>query len=141
MLTKLHDQYVLYCPASTVGPQDRVPCIKMRYCSPRRYIRVWPTYAIQSPPALRAQLFRRCDLYARKSASQAILNRMRLALYATRRTAHGASRLGQTFYAWSVKPRRAPLRHYRDARAYVRTTTAMHDKRTRPRRFPPRCVQ
>ena len=34
--------------------------------------------------------------------------------------------------AWSVKPRRAPSRHFRDARGYGHTTTAMHDMSTPP---------
>ena len=50
-----------------------------------------------------------------------------LILHATRRTPNGASRLGQAMSAWSVKTRRAPSRHCRDARVYGHTTTAMHD--------------
>ena len=62
-----------------------------------------------------------------KSAPQAILSRMQLALHATRRTLHGASRLVQAMSAWSVKTRHAPSRHCRDARVYGHTTTAMHE--------------
>ena len=32
--------------------------------------------------------------------------------------------------SWSVKSRRTPSRHCRDARVYVHTTTAMHDMST-----------
>ena len=40
---------------------------------------------------------------------------------------HGASRcLVPAMSAWSVKTRRAPSRHCRDARAYGHTTTPMH---------------
>ena len=47
--------------------------------------------------------------------------------YATRLTPYGASRLLQATPAWSVKTRRAPSRHCRDARVYGHATTAMHD--------------
>ena len=50
----------------------------------------------------------------------------RLAVHATRRTPHGASRLVLAVSAWSVPTRRAPSRHCKDARAYDHTTTAMH---------------
>ena len=41
---------------------------------------------------------------------------------------HGASRLVLAVSAWSVKTRRAPSRHCRDARrVHGHTTTAMHD--------------
>ena len=65
-----------------------------------------------------------CHPYARKSASKAVLSRKQLTL-ATRRTPHGASRLVQAMSAWWVKTRRAPSRHFRDARVYAHTTTAM----------------
>ena len=39
-------------------------------------------------------------------------------LHATRRTPHGASRLVHALSGWLVKTRRAPPRHYRDARIY-----------------------
>ena len=73
------------------------------------------------------QFTRRCHPYARKSASQAVLSRMQLTLHATRRTPHGASCLVLAMSARSVKTRRAPSRHCRDARVYGHTTTAMHD--------------
>ena len=53
------------------------------------------------------------------SASKAVLSRMQLTLRATRRTPHGASCLVQATSAWSVKTRRAPFRHCRDARVMV----------------------
>ena len=68
------------------------------------------------------QFIRRCHPYARKSASQAILSRMKLTLHATRRTPHGASRMVLAMSAWSVKTRGAPFRHCRDARVYSRMT-------------------
>ena len=43
---------------------------------------------------------------------------MQLAFRATRRTHHGASRLVQAMSAWSVKTRRRPSRHCRDAEAH-----------------------
>ena len=64
-----------------------------------------------------------------------LLSRMQLPLHATRRTPHGASRLGQAMPGWSVKARRAPSRYCRDARVYGHTTTAMHDTEYTP---PPR---
>ena len=39
---------------------------------------------------------------------------------------HGASGLVQAMPAWSVKTRRAPSLHSRDARVYGHTTTVMH---------------
>ena len=61
------------------------------------------------------------------SASQAVLRRMQLTPHAIRRTPDGASRLGQAMSAWSVKIRRAPSQHCRDARVYGHTTTTIHD--------------
>ena len=52
---------------------------------------------------------------------------MKLARYSTRRTPHGASRLVLAMFAWSVKTRRAPSRHCRDANVYGHKTTAIHD--------------
>ena len=88
---------------------------------------VYPLLSLEMPHLKTNQLIRRCHPYARKSASQAVLSRMQLTLHATRRTPHGASRLVQAMSAWSVKTRRAPSRHCRDARVYGHTTTAMHD--------------
>ena len=56
-----------------------------------------------------------------KSASQAVLSRMQVTLHTTRRIPHGKSRLVQAMSAWSVKTRRAPHRHSRDARVYDHT--------------------
>ena len=75
--------------------------------------------------------------YARKSASRTVLSRMQHTLYATRRTPHGASLcLVLAMSVWSVKTRRAPPRHCRDARVYGPTTTAMHDMSTHAPCFP-----
>ena len=63
-------------------------------------------------------------------------SRMQLTLHATRRTPHGASRLVLAMSAWSVKTRRAPFWHCRDARVYGHTTTAMQDNEY-PRPPPP----
>ena len=71
--------------------------------------------------------FEHCHPYARKSASQAVLSRMQLSLHATHRKPHGASSLVLAMSAWSVKSRRAPSQHCRDARVYGHATTAMHD--------------
>ena len=66
-----------------------------------------------------------------KTAAQAVLRRMQLTLHATTRpTPHGVSRLVQAMYAWSVKTRRAPFRHFGGSRVYGHTTTAMHDMST-----------
>ena len=54
-------------------------------------------------------------------------SRMQLTLHATRRAPHGASCLVLAMSAWSVKTRRAPSRHCRDASVYGHTPTAMHD--------------
>ena len=66
------------------------------------------------------------------SASNVVLSRMQLTFHATRPTPHGASRLVQATSAWSAKTRRSPSRHYRDARVYGHTTTAMHDNEYAP---------
>ena len=47
------------------------------------------------------------------------------------------ARLVRTMSACSLKTRRAPSRHCRDARVYGHTTTAMHDMRTPPPPVPP----
>ena len=51
-------------------------------------------------------------------------------------TSRFASRLVLAMSAWSVKTRRAPSRHCRDARVYGHTTTAMHDMRVHPPPLP-----
>ena len=69
-----------------------------------------------------------------KPVLRAVLGRMQFTLHATRRTPHGASsRLVQANACpWSMKTRRAPSRHSRDARVYSHTTTAMHKLSTPP---------
>ena len=57
---------------------------------------------------------------------------MQLNLYEHRRIPNGASRLVLVMSAWSVKTRRAPSGHCRDARVYGQTTTAMHDNEYYP---------
>ena len=57
---------------------------------------------------------------------------MQLTLHATRRTSHGASCLVLAMSAWSLKTRRVPSRHCRDARVYGHATTGMHDICTPP---------
>ena len=57
---------------------------------------------------------------------------MQLTLHATRRTRHGASRLVQAMSASSVKTRRAPSRHHRDASVYGHTTTPLHHNEYTP---------
>ncbi|CAM9917386.1 unnamed protein product, partial [Laminaria digitata] len=69
-----------------------------------------------------------------KSASQSVLSvhsRM-LTFHATRRTPHGASRLVLAMFARSVKTRRPPSQHCRDAMGDGHTTTAMHDNEYTP---------
>ena len=80
------------------------------------------------------QSIRRCHPYATKSASRAFLSGMQLTLCATRPTPHGASRLAQAMSAWSVKTRRAPSRHCRNARVYGHATSAMHQNEYPPLR-------
>ena len=53
-----------------------------------------------------------------KPSSQTVLGRMQPTIYATRQTPHGASNLLQAMSPWSVKTRRVPSRHCRDARVY-----------------------
>ena len=67
------------------------------------------------------------DAWYRVHPHPPLLSSMQLARHATRRTLHRASRLVQAMSAWSVKSRRAPSRHCRDARVYGHMTTAMHD--------------
>ena len=47
-------------------------------------------------------------------------------------TPHGASHVVQAVSAWSVKTRRVPSRHCRDATVYGRVTTTMHHMITPP---------
>ena len=61
---------------------------------------------------------------------QAVLSRMQLTLHATRPTPNDPSRMAQDMSGWSVKTRRAPPRHCRDARVYGHTTTVMYDMST-----------
>ena len=60
---------------------------------------------------------------------RAVLSRVQLTKYATRRRPHISLRdwCKQSVSAWSVKTRRALSRHRRDARVYRHATTAMHD--------------
>ena len=84
------------------------------------------------------QCIRRCHPYARKSATQAVLSMMQLALHATRQMPHSASPLTLAMSTWSLKTRIAPPRHCRDSRVYGHTTMAMHVNEYTPRRDPPR---
>ena len=59
-------------------------------------------------------------------------SRMQLNVHAIRRAPHSASCLVQAMPAWSLKTRRAPSRHCRDARVYGHTTTAMNEMSTPP---------
>ena len=74
----------------------------------------------------------RCHPYARKFAIKAILSSVQLTLRATRPTHYGATRLVQVMSAWSVKTRRTPPRHCRDAKIYGHTTTAVNGTTTPP---------
>ena len=59
-------------------------------------------------------------------------SKMQLTFYATRRTPHGASCLVHAISAWSVKTRRAPSWHCRDARVNSLETTAVHENEYTP---------
>ena len=84
----------------------------------------WQLHIARNPSAVsgsghtRKQTIRRCHPYRRKSDSQAVLSTIQLTIHATRRTPHGASRLALVMSACSVKTRRAPSWHCRDARVY-----------------------
>ena len=71
-------------------------------------------------------------LQVKKPSSHVVLGRMPLTLHTTRRTPHGALRLVHAMSAWSVKTRRTPSRHRRDARAYGLKTSAVHEMSTPP---------
>ena len=62
-----------------------------------------------------------------QSTSLTVLSNELLTLQAIRRTSHGASRLLDAMFAWSVKSRPAPSRIRRDANVYGHMTTGMHD--------------
>ena len=62
-----------------------------------------------------------------KSASQAVFSNMQPNVYATRSTFDGVPRLVQPTDTRSVRTRRAPSRHCKDARVYGDTTTTKHD--------------
>ena len=94
--------------------------VVFRWChkAPTRHFHSIPIAVSESGHTRKQNRFiGRCHPYARKSASQAVLGRMRLTVHATRRTPHGASRLVLAVSAWRVKTRRAPSRRCRDARA------------------------
>ena len=61
-----------------------------------------------------------------------VLSKVLLTRHATRRTPHGASRLLDATFAWSVKIRPAPFRTRRDASVYGPMTTGMHDNESPP---------
>ena len=62
---------------------------------------------------------------------------MKLTFHSSGPTRHGALRMVQTLSSWSVKTRRVPSRHCRDAMVYGPTTTPMHDNEYPPPRHPP----
>ena len=64
---------------------------------------------------------------------------LQLTLHATCPTPNGASTSVQAMFAWSVKTRRAPSRHCRDAGVYGHTKMAItHMMRRTPSPRPPR---
>ena len=88
-------------------------------------------------PTLQVQFSGRCHPYASPPQKRfLVLRSMQLTHHATRPTAHGAARLVQAMSAWSVKSRRDPSRHCRNAKVYGRKTTAMHNMSTP---LPPPC--
>ena len=78
-----------------------------------------------------------------ESASNVVLSRMQLSPFM--RLAQHLTALRtwckKAMSAWSVKTRRAPSRHCRDARVHGHTTTAMHGMSTPPNPPPPRCTR
>ena len=103
-------------------------------------------YHSQTSPPLphrkRNQVNRRCirmqeiTRRVQQPASPAVFSiyRMQLTLHTTRRTPHGTSYFVQETSAWSVKTRRAPSRHCRDAREeWLYDFMAMHDNEYAPR--------
>ena len=98
---------------------------------PRGSFIVYPLLSPEAAtPKKQNQVLRRCRLYARKSASRAVLSRMQFTLHATRPTPHGASRSVLTMSVWSMKARRPTYRNCRHARVYGHTTPAVHDMST-----------
>ena len=69
-------------------------------------------------------------IHVQESPPQRRFSRMQLTLHATRPTPRGTSRLVLAMSVGSVKTRRAPSRHCRNARVYGHTTTALHDMST-----------
>ena len=61
-----------------------------------------------------------------------VLSKVLLTRHATRRTPHGASRLLDATFAWSVKTRPTPSRIRRDASVYGHMTTGMSDNEYPP---------
>ena len=60
---------------------------------------------------------------------------MHITLQTTRRIPHGASRLLDATFSWSVKTRPAPSRIRRDACVYGHMTTGMHDNEYPPKKL------
>ena len=100
--------------------------------APTRQFHSNPITVSESGHTGKNQFIRCCHPYARTSAAQAVLIRMKVILHATRRTPHGASRLVLAMSARSVKTLRAPSQHCRDASVYGHTTTAMYDDKYTP---------
>ena len=108
-----------------MGPSTR-PCMTIQYSlrpAPTMQFRILPIADVSG--RCHAQkinhVIRRCHLFARKYTHGAEVPPHRrfwtqLTVYAIRRTPHGASRLVHAMSAWSMKTRRAPSRHCRDAR-------------------------
>ena len=81
-------------------------------------------------------------MHKKVRTSQPVLSRMQLKPFMRlAQHLHGASRLVHAMPAWSVKTRRAPSRHCRDARVYDHTTTAMHDDMSMSTLPPPLLVR
>ena len=79
--------------------------------------------SIKSDTLVRARQVRVSTYPPPRAPTQTVPSSMQLTLHTTRRT---------LMSAWSVKTRRAPSRHCRDARVYGHTTTAMPDMTTPP---------
>ena len=135
-----HSSHILRATAGQTQTRPQPPMIVSHSVYMVRHPRgshiVYPLLSLKSPHQKTIQFIGRCHPYARKFASKAVLSRMQVTLHATRPTPHGASRLVQAMPAWSVKTRRAPSGHYRDARVYGHTTTAMHNMSPHPPALP-----
>ena len=110
---------------------DRIACY-VYVEAPARPLRSMP-FAVSGSGHTR-RLFNSKLPSMRKSVYQAVLSNMPHTPHVTLPILRGASCLVQATSAWSMMPRRASSRHYRDARGCGHTTAAIHDMSTPPPR-------